>query len=199
MPFENTQRIMRKYLDDFVLVDDGEIRAAIRLLLEHTHNLAEGAGAVSLAAALPATARLREGDAVRVVPAAELEPGDEIDVGAGEEFAADGIVTSGRATVRLALITGEAEPVSVSPGDEVVSGTVLVDGALTVRVERAGDDTTLQRMAADLRSAADRPVRLTTTDRIAPWFTGATLVAATLTAGVWLLAGDASTALSACV
>ena len=87
----------------------------------------------------------------------------------------------------------------MSPGDEVVSGTVLVDGALTVRVERAGDDTTLQRMAADLRSAADRPVRLTTTDRIAPWFTGATLVAATLTAGGWLLAGDASTALSACV
>jgi threonine dehydratase len=58
MPFENTQRIMRKYLDDFVLVDDGEIRAAIRLLLEHTHNLAEGAGAVSLAAALQLKERL---------------------------------------------------------------------------------------------------------------------------------------------
>ncbi len=56
VPFENTQRIMRRYLDDFVLVDDREIRAAIRLLLEHTHNLAEGAGAVSLAAAL----KLRE-------------------------------------------------------------------------------------------------------------------------------------------
>ena len=58
MPFENTQRIMRKYLDDFVLVDDGEIRTAIRLLLEHTHNLAEGAGAVSLAAALQLKERL---------------------------------------------------------------------------------------------------------------------------------------------
>lgn len=58
VPFENTQRIMRKYLDDFVLVDDGEIRAAIRLLLEHTHNLAEGAGAVSLAAALQLKDRL---------------------------------------------------------------------------------------------------------------------------------------------
>jgi len=41
-----------KYLDDFVLVDDNDIKAAIRLLLEHTHNLAEEAGAVSLAAAL---------------------------------------------------------------------------------------------------------------------------------------------------
>jgi threonine dehydratase len=52
VPFENTQRIMRRYLDDFVLVADEDIKAAIVLLLEHTHNLAEGAGAVSLAAAL---------------------------------------------------------------------------------------------------------------------------------------------------
>ena len=52
VPFANTQRIMRKYLDDFVLVEDAAIEAAIILLLEHTHNLAEGAGAASLAAAL---------------------------------------------------------------------------------------------------------------------------------------------------
>jgi threonine dehydratase len=52
IPFENTQRIMRRYLDDFWLVDDAEIEEAILLLLEHTHNLAEGAGAVALAAAL---------------------------------------------------------------------------------------------------------------------------------------------------
>lgn len=58
VPFENTQRILRQYLDDFILVDDHEIKAAIRLLLEHTHNLAEGAGAVSLAAALKLKERL---------------------------------------------------------------------------------------------------------------------------------------------
>lgn len=52
VPFENTQIIMRKYLDDFVLVDDREIADAIRILLENTHNLAEGAGAAPLAAAL---------------------------------------------------------------------------------------------------------------------------------------------------
>ncbi len=58
VPFENTQRIMRKYLDDFVLVEDEAIKQAILLLLEHTHNLAEGAGAVSLAAALQLKSRL---------------------------------------------------------------------------------------------------------------------------------------------
>jgi len=52
VPFANTQRIMRKYLDDFVLVDDDAIRQSIVMLLEYTHNLAEGAGAAPLAAAL---------------------------------------------------------------------------------------------------------------------------------------------------
>ena len=55
VPFDNTQRIMRdpkKGLDDFVLVSDETMEEAIVLLLEHTHNLAEHAGAASLAAAL---------------------------------------------------------------------------------------------------------------------------------------------------
>jgi threonine dehydratase len=56
--FENTQRIMRRYLDDFVLVDDARIEEAILLLLEHTHNLAEGAGAAALAAAIQLQPRL---------------------------------------------------------------------------------------------------------------------------------------------
>lgn len=58
VPFENTQRIMRKYLDDFVLVDDENIKNAIVLLLENTHNLAEGAGAAPLAGALQLKERL---------------------------------------------------------------------------------------------------------------------------------------------
>jgi len=99
----------------------------------------------------------------------------------------------------MALITGEADPVAMGVGGEVVAGSTLLDGALTVRVERVGSETTLQRMAAELRTAADRPVRLTSTDRIAPWFTGATLLVATLTAAGWLLAGNSSTALSATV
>ncbi len=50
--FALPQRILREHLDDFVLVDDGAIYRAIVLLLERTHNLAEGAGAAPLAAAL---------------------------------------------------------------------------------------------------------------------------------------------------
>jgi threonine dehydratase len=54
--FELPQRILWGHLDDFVLVSEEEIAAATRLMIEHTRNLVEGAGAAPLAAAL----RLRE-------------------------------------------------------------------------------------------------------------------------------------------
>ena len=61
VPFENTQRIMRDSrfgLDDFVLVGDEALEEAIRLLLEHTHNLAEHAGSAALAGALEMAPKL---------------------------------------------------------------------------------------------------------------------------------------------
>ncbi len=72
VPFANTQRIMRKYLDDFVLVDDGAIEAAVLLLLDHTHNLAEGAGAASLAAAIKLKHRLAAKNVVLVMSGGNL-------------------------------------------------------------------------------------------------------------------------------
>jgi threonine dehydratase len=50
--FELPQRILWDHLDDFVLVSDDEIRAAQASMIEATRNLAEAAGAASLAAAL---------------------------------------------------------------------------------------------------------------------------------------------------
>jgi threonine dehydratase len=58
VPFDNTQAIMRKYLDDFVLVDDTDTKQAMLMLLEHTHNLPEGAAGLPLAAAIDLKDRL---------------------------------------------------------------------------------------------------------------------------------------------
>jgi threonine dehydratase len=51
-PAAMTLELMRTVLDDVVLVSDDELRRACRLILEHTHNIAEGAGAAAMAAAL---------------------------------------------------------------------------------------------------------------------------------------------------
>ncbi len=50
-PADMTLEIMRRYVHDMVLVSDAELREAVRRLLRITHNLAEGAGAASTAAA----------------------------------------------------------------------------------------------------------------------------------------------------
>jgi len=59
VPFENTQKIMRKYVDDFLLVEDEQIKLAIKIMMEHTHNLIEEAAAAPLAAALQINKRLQ--------------------------------------------------------------------------------------------------------------------------------------------
>ena len=52
VPFELTNQILWGLLDDFVLVTDEEINEAIRLLAQNAKQVAEGAGAASLAAAI---------------------------------------------------------------------------------------------------------------------------------------------------
>lgn len=176
------------YLDSLTML--------VALLL--TGRLLEGRGrrraadaAVSLAAVVPATARrLRDDGSVVTLPSEDLSVGDRVVVAAGEEVPADGVVSAGEALVRLALLTGEAEPVEVTEGHQVFAGTVLDDGSLEVRVAAVSEATVVHRMAADLRKAADRAVEPTAADRIAPFFTAATLVVAAGTlAGWWLLVG----------
>jgi len=58
--FELPQRILRRLLDDFVLVSDEAITEAVRTLLRRTRLLVEGAGASPLAAALALKDRLKE-------------------------------------------------------------------------------------------------------------------------------------------
>jgi len=57
--FELPLEIMREFLDDFVLVSEDEMKAAVRLYVEKAHTIAEGAGAASLAAAIKMRERLK--------------------------------------------------------------------------------------------------------------------------------------------
>ena len=52
------QSILGRHLDDFVLVSEDEMARAIVMLLAHTRNLAEPAGAAPLAAAIKLRNRL---------------------------------------------------------------------------------------------------------------------------------------------
>jgi threonine dehydratase len=59
VPFELTNRILWEYLTDFLLVSDEEINGAIRVLARDAKQVAEGAGAASLAGAIKLRNELR--------------------------------------------------------------------------------------------------------------------------------------------
>ena len=70
--YELTLEILREGLDDFLLVTEAEMNSAIVAHLEHTHNLAEHAGAASLAGALKIKERLEGKKVVLVMSGGNL-------------------------------------------------------------------------------------------------------------------------------
>ncbi len=74
VPFTNTQNLMQQYLDDFILVEDSVLEQAVYLLIAHTHNVAEEAGAASLAAALTIKEKLAGKTTVLVMSGGNIAP-----------------------------------------------------------------------------------------------------------------------------
>ena len=84
---------------------------------------------------------VREGREV-LVPAGEVGRGEIVLVKPGERIPVDGTVLEGRASVNQAPITGESVPVEKQAGDQVFAATICEGGALRLRTERVGRDTT---------------------------------------------------------
>ena len=74
---------------------------------------------------------------VKDIPADQVKVGDRISMRAGEVILADGTVDDGTGDVDPSAITGEQEPVTVKPGDHVISGMKNMNGAITVLIEKA--------------------------------------------------------------
>src|SRR6202008_1585014 len=72
VPFELTNKILWELLSDFVLVSDGEINEAVRLLAREAKQVTEGAGAASLAAAIKLRDELRGKKVVGIVSGGNL-------------------------------------------------------------------------------------------------------------------------------
>ena len=71
--FDLTFEILKQELDDIVTLSEDEIAEGIRLALRTTHNLAEGAGAASLAAAVKLRERLRGRKVVCVMSGGNID------------------------------------------------------------------------------------------------------------------------------
>ncbi|MDF1857169.1 heavy metal translocating P-type ATPase [Pseudooceanicola sp.] len=142
----------------------------------------------------PRFARLeRDGTGVDVaIDAVQL--GDVLILRPGETVPVDGIVVSGASHIDQSMLTGEPLPVARRSGDAVVAGTVNGDGALRIRAEKVGGETTLARIIAMVEEAqATRLPIQSVVDRITAWFVPAVMTAAALTVLIWLIFGPSLT------
>lgn len=80
----------------------------------------------------------------------DLKPGALVIVRRGELSPVDGVVTAGAAAVADPFGTGSETPRPYGPGDAANAGALVVDGELTIRVERAGDATAAAHVARAL-------------------------------------------------
>ena len=164
------------------------------MLLGHwveMRSLAQTSSALdSLAALLPDEAERVEGEEVVTVSPAELQVGDVVIIRPGGSIPADGVVVQGTASMDESMITGESQTVRRTEGDTVVAGTVATDSGMRVKISAIGDDTALagiQKLVDDAQNSSSRAQRIA--DKAAALLFWFALVAALVTAVVWLLVG----------
>ncbi len=95
---------------------------------------------------LPSSAAVRRQGEWKDVPMLEIAIGDDVLARPGARIAVDGRVVGGHSFVDQSPITGESMPVEKGVGAVVYAGTINQSGALEIRVDRFGRDTTFGKI-----------------------------------------------------
>jgi Cd2+/Zn2+-exporting ATPase/Cu+-exporting ATPase len=131
---------------------------------------------------IPRSVTIRGASGIREASTDELRAGDSVLVNPGGLVPIDGTVISGHSFVDQARITGESMPVEKLPGAVVYAGTINQSGALEIRVERIGRDTSYGRIieAVEHAERSRAPVQQLA-DRLAGYLVYFALAAAVVT------------------
>ncbi|HWS28486.1 MAG TPA: HAD-IC family P-type ATPase [Clostridia bacterium] len=90
----------------------------------------------------------------------EVEIGERILVKPGERIPLDGVVESGESYLDYSVITGESAPVFIEAGSEAMSGGINKNGALTIKVTRGYEQSTVSRIMEAVEDAVKNKPRL---------------------------------------
>ena len=131
------------------------------------------------------------------VPISTIQPGDMIEVRAGEKIPVDGVVTQAEsfmtadaAYVDEAMISGEPTPAMKKAGDNVLAGTIPSQGKLRMRARQIGENTALAHIIRMVQEAqgSKAPVQRIV-DKAALIFVPAVAAIALITFLVWWIVG----------
>ncbi len=144
----------------------------------------------------PQTARVIRDNVEAEIPAESVMVDEIVIVRPGEKIPTDGIVIEGHSSVDEKMITGESVPVEKKAGDEVIGGTINKVGSFKFKAARVGADTTLSqiiKMVEEAQASSARIQRLA--DKVASYFVPAVIGVAFLSAVIWILSGNSTSAL----
>ena len=110
----------------------------------------------------PEYANLKIENDIKQVSPEEVKIGDIILVKEGEKIPLDGIVTKGNADLNTASLTGESELSQVQEGKNVLSGSIVVDGMIEVKVTEKYENSTVSRILNLVENATDKKAKTET-------------------------------------
>ena len=143
---------------------------------------------------LPRSVSVRRAEGVRDIHVDELKIGDAVLVNPGGRVPVDGTVLSGHSYVDQSRITGESMPVEKTAGSPVYAGSINLSGAIEVRAERIGRDTSYGKIidAVEKAERSRAPVQRLA-ERMAGYLVYFAIGAAALT---FLITGDVRSTIS---
>ena len=164
-----------------------------RMLAITTENKARQA-IKSLLKLKPKLIHIRIGDEIKEVSPENVKKGDLVVVELDERIPVDGVITEGDATVDQSSLTGESIPLQKKTGDSVLSSTFVVSGNITIRAERVGKETTLEKIIDLVEKAeTNKPAISIFSDKLAVYYTITVVVATVL---IYLFSHNLSLVLS---
>ena len=91
------------------------------------------------------------------VTAAEVRTGDKIIIKAGEVVPVDAVILEGTASFDEASLSGESLPVRKDVGEQILSGTINLDGVITARALHSAADSQYEQIVKLVRGASAHP------------------------------------------
>ncbi len=110
----------------------------------------------------PEYANLKEENEIKVVSPAEVNIGDTVIVKQGEKIPLDGIVIKGTASLNTASLTGESKPQDVKEDTKVLSGSIVLEGLLEIKVTEKYENSTVSKILELVENATDKKAKTET-------------------------------------